>query len=137
MVRSFPDSGVLIDAARAEFTEHGIAAVDYFDDPDRAYLTSPFIRMETVPKATFTKRISELKFYEDFFADLRVEWCREWERMATIADEQARRYGLGALDAFHLAAAYILGADELVTTEKPQKPIYRSELVRVVYLYAT
>jgi predicted nucleic acid-binding protein len=93
--------------------------------------------METVPKATFTKRISELEFYDTFFSDSRVEWCREWERMANIADEQARRYGLGALDAFHIAAAYILGADELVTTEKPQKPLYRSELVRVVYLYAT
>jgi hypothetical protein len=55
--------------------------------------------------------------------------------METIADEQARQYGLGALDAFHIAAAYLLGADELVTTEKPRKPMYRSQLVRVIYLY--
>jgi predicted nucleic acid-binding protein len=137
MPKSFVDSGVLIDAARAERTDHGLKALEYLADPELTCLTSPFIRMETVPKATFTKRISELEFYVDFFADPRVEWCREWERMAAIADEQARQYGLGALDAFHLAAAYILGADELVTTEKPQKPIYRSQLVRVVYLYTT
>jgi predicted nucleic acid-binding protein len=135
MLRSFPDSGVLIDAARSGPRARGVIAVEYFDDPERIYLTSPLVRLETVPKASYTKRSIELEFYEDFFADPGVEWCRDWERMETIADEQARRYGLGALDAFHVAAAYLLGADELATTEKPGKPIHRSQLVRVVYLY--
>lgn len=40
-----------------------------------------------------------------------------------------------ATDALHLAAAYIGGAEELITTEKRSKPIYRSSLVKVVYLY--
>jgi predicted nucleic acid-binding protein len=135
MPRSFPDSGLLIDAARADRTERGVIGVKYLGDPARTWLTSPFVRLETVPKASYTKRSIELEFYEDFFADPGVEWCRDWERMETIADEQARRYGLGALDAFHVAAAYLLGADELATTEKPGKPIHRSQLVRVVYLY--
>jgi predicted nucleic acid-binding protein len=91
--------------------------------------------METVPKPTYTRRSLELAFYDNFFGDSRLEWCRDWERMETIADEQSRRHGLGALDAFHIAAAYLLGADELVTTEKPQKPIYRSQLIRVICLY--
>jgi len=134
MLRSFPDS-VLIDGARATRSDRTFTALDYFDDLERSYLTSPFIRMETVPRATYTRRSLEVAFYDNFFGDPRVEWCREWERMETIADEQARRYGLGALDAFHVAAAYILGADEFVTTEKPQKPMYRSQLVRVIYLY--
>jgi predicted nucleic acid-binding protein len=135
MPRSIPDSGVLIDAARGIRTDHTRLALRYFIDPQRTYLTSPFIRMETVPKATYMKRSPEMAFYANFFGDPRVEWCREWEQMATIADEQARKYGLGALDAFHVAAAYLLGADELVTTEKPERPIHRSQLVRVSYLY--
>jgi hypothetical protein len=110
-------------------------AVKYLGDPARSYLTSPLVRLETVPKASYNRRSAELEFYEDFFGDSRLEWCRDWERMETIAYEQARRYGLGAVDAFHIAAAYLLGADELVTTEKPQKPMYRSELVRVICLY--
>jgi predicted nucleic acid-binding protein len=52
------------------------------------------------------------------------------------ADAAARQYGLSAMDALHVAAAYLLGADELVTTERPSKPIYRNGLVKVVYLYA-
>jgi hypothetical protein len=39
------------------------------------------------------------------------------------------------MDALHLAAAHLAGADEFITTERPQKPIYRSTLVRVAYLF--
>jgi hypothetical protein len=49
---------------------------------------------------------------------------------------EAAKAGLGAMDALHLAAAYLAGADELITTEKPAKAIHRSSLVRVVYLFA-
>jgi len=44
-------------------------------------------------------------------------------------------HGLGAMDALHLAAAHAGGAEEPVTTEKRSKPIHRSSLVKVVYLY--
>ena len=136
MPRSFPDSGVLIDAARAANPERAKAALYYLDDPKRTYLTSPFVRLETLPKADYTGRIQELTFYEDFFRDPGVEWCRDWNRLETVAEEEARRHGLGALDALHVAAAHLLQADELVTTERPHKPVHRSRLVHVVYLYA-
>lgn len=38
------------------------------------------------------------------------------------------------MDALHLAAAHRSHADEFITTEKPNKPIHRSSLVKVVYL---
>jgi predicted nucleic acid-binding protein len=136
MPRSFPDSGVLIDAARAARPERAQAALYYLDDPQRTYLTSPLVRLETVRKARYTRRTEELDFYETFFRDPGVEWCRDWDRMETVAEAEARRHGLGALDALHLAAAHLLGADELVTTEGLHKPVHRSRLVRVVYLYA-
>ena len=39
------------------------------------------------------------------------------------------------MDSFHLAAAHLLNADEFLTIENPRKSIYRSKLVKVVYLY--
>jgi len=44
--------------------------------------------------------------------------------------------GLGAFDALHITAAHLLDTDELVTSERPGKAIYRTASVRVVYLYA-
>ena len=106
MIRSFPDSGVLIDATRGVPPFDQIA-FDYLDDSRRIFLTSPLVRLEVLPKA----------FYHQ-------------------PDEESRQHGLGALDALHVAAAYLLGADELVTTERPIKPIYRTSLVHVIYLYS-
>lgn len=135
MIRSFPDSRVLIGAART-LPSLDLAAFNYFDDGRRIFLTSPFVRLEIVPKASHMQRQRELSFYEKFFNNPGVEWCHDWARMEELAYQEARVHGLGALDALHLSAAYLLGADELVTTERPQKPIYRTALVRVVYLYA-
>ena len=39
------------------------------------------------------------------------------------------------MDALHIAAAHLLGADEFITTERPGKSIYRTSLVRVLYLF--
>jgi|SRR5579883_374870 predicted nucleic acid-binding protein len=135
MRRSFPDSGVLIDAARG-LPPYDRIAFEYFNSPDRIFLTSPLVRLETVPKAAYLRLQAELDFYEAFFNHPEVEYCGEWERLEETADRAARQFGLSAMDALHIAAAYLLGADELVTTERPSKPIYRNRLVEVVYLYA-
>ena len=39
------------------------------------------------------------------------------------------------MDSLHLAAAFLSGADEFVTTERPGKPIYRSSLLTIVHLF--
>ncbi len=52
-----------------------------------------------------------------------------------MADREARQHGLSAMNALHTAAAYLLRADELVTTERPGKAIYRTLRIRVLYLY--
>ncbi len=39
------------------------------------------------------------------------------------------------MDSLHIAAAHLLNADEFVKTEKPGRSIYRTKLVRVVYLF--
>ena len=58
-----------------------------------------------------------------------------FERIDETARREAEKHGLGAMDALHLAAAYLGNAAELITTEKPAKPMYRSGLVEVVCLY--
>ena len=60
---------------------------------------------------------------------------RNLERIDEVARAEAERHGLGAMDALHLAAAHVGGVAELITTEKRSKPIYRSSLVKVIYLY--
>lgn len=44
--------------------------------------------------------------------------------------------GVSAMDAFHLAAAHLLGADESLTVGNPRKSIYRTKLVDVVCVYS-
>ncbi len=134
MVRSFPDNGVLIDAARGVLPFDQIA-FNYLDDSRHIFLTSPFVQLEVLPKAAYHQRGDELAFYETFFHHQPLEWCRDSEQITRLADQEGCQYGLGALDALHVAAAYLLGADELVTTERPTKPIYRTSLIQVVYLY--
>lgn len=52
------------------------------------------------------------------------------------ASRESARSGINAMDSLHLAAAYLLRADEFITTENPRKSIYRTTLVKVVYLFA-
>jgi hypothetical protein len=59
VVRSFPDSGALIDAARGAPPFDRIA-FDYLDDFRRTFLTSPFVRLEVLPKAAYHRRADEL-----------------------------------------------------------------------------
>lgn len=135
-IRSFPDSGVLIDAARG-VPPTATIALGYLNNSShvRRFLTSAFVRLETIPKAHHARRVGELALYHSFFNNPHLEWCRDWAALEALADEVALRHGLGALDALHLAAAHLLGADELMTTERPTKPLYRNTLVEVVYLY--
>jgi predicted nucleic acid-binding protein len=51
------------------------------------------------------------------------------------AEEEARTLGLSALDALHVAAAIATGSTELVTSEKPGKPIHRLRRVSVRSIY--
>ena len=137
MPRIFVDSSVLIDAGRGN-TPSSVPALEFIFNltPERQLLTSPYVWLEVVPKAQYRHQAAELEFYENFFNDPSVLWCRDWQRMEELAREEAVRYGLSALDALHVAAAHLLGADELVTAERPGKALHRSQLVRVSYLYA-
>ena len=104
------------------------------EDPSRVFLTSPFVRLEVEPKAIYYKKHLERSFYEKFFKT--AVWYRELDKIEEGAQTEASRSGLAAIDALHLAAAHLSLADEFITTGKPNKPIHRSSLVKVIYLFS-
>ena len=77
----------------------------------------------------------EAEFYEAFFQAV-TRWAGVDNTVRQAYDE-ARAHGLAAMDALHVAAATVVGADELVTTEKPGRLIHRTRSVPVRTLYPT
>ncbi len=108
-------------------------ALQILKDPERIFLCSPFIRHEISPKALFNKQEGEYRFYQEYFR--RCIMIGDLKLILRHATNESARSGVGAMDSLHLAAAHLLRADEFVTTEKPSRSIYRSSLVKIVYLY--
>jgi hypothetical protein len=92
------------------------------------------LALEIVPKAAFNQQKLELSFYERYMASATP--YRGLNRIEKVARAEAARCGLAAMDALHVAAAFLLKADELITTERPGKPMYRTTLVKVRWLYS-
>lgn len=132
MIRTFLDSGVLLAAVRSVEKDQE-RALQLLEDPDRHFLTSAFVQLELVPKASFHKKRLEKSFYDEYFRA--AEWCQDVTRIVALAQKEAAQIGLSAMDALHLAAAHLLEADEFITTERPGKPLYRSKLAKVLYLF--
>lgn len=131
--RTYLDTGVLIVVARGkeDLVEKGL---EIFNDPDREFISSPFVKLEVLPKAVHGKHKDEVEFYEEFFSSARYQ-IKASEHLVEEALRYANAHGLGGMDALHVAAAIEAKADELVTTEKPTKPIHRVKEVKVVSLY--
>jgi predicted nucleic acid-binding protein len=131
-IRTFLDSGVLIAAFKGA-SELRTTALRELEDPRRLFLTSPFVRLEVLPKAIFNKQTGEARFYERFFAG--AIFAKDLKAILTLAEKEAAASGVGSMDSLHIAAAHLLNADEFITTEKPRKSIHRSSLVKVIYLF--
>ncbi len=128
--KTYIDSGVLINAFRGT-TEVSLKATQILDDPIREFASSPFVKLEALPKAIYHKQQEETEFYEVFFAATN-HWAYDLEQIFKTADHIARTYGLAGMDALHVAAALSIGVDELVTTERTTKPMHRVTEVRIV-----
>ena len=66
--------------------------------------------------------------------ETRSEKIRHWREFRGLGKKIWQGVGSG-MDALHVAAAIEAKADELVTTEKPTKPMHRVKEVKVVSLY--
>lgn len=128
-MKTFLDTGALIAAYRGE----GQAAqrvLDLLDDPVRQWVTSDFVRLELLPKPTYHRREDEVTFYDAFFAV--AQRTALTQGLVDDAFETAARFGLNAVDALHVAAARAAQCEELVTTERKEKPIHRVTGLRIV-----
>ncbi|MCY7278807.1 MAG: PIN domain-containing protein [Phormidesmis sp. CAN_BIN44] len=123
MKRSFVDSGVLIAAARGN-SDRTERALSVLGEVDRIFISSVFVKLETLPKAICYKQQPEVNFYKLFFEGV-MHWATDLEVMTQSAYQLAYTYGLSGIDALHIAAAISLNADEFITTEKSTKPMYR------------
>ena len=132
--RTFLDSGVLITAYKGSPSIEQ-PATRILDDPGRVFLTSPFVRHEVSPKALYNKQTLEYRFYQRYFR--RALFCDDLKAILSHAGKESAKSGIGPTDSLHIAAAHLLGADEFITTERPGKSIYRTSLVKVIYLFGS
>ena len=131
-MKTYLDSGVLIMAFRAEAVA-SLRAMQILDDANREFVTSPFVKLETLPKAQYQQQQEEVAFYETYFKAVRI-WVEDMAQILPVAHEVASQYGLAAMDALHVAAALTAKAEEIITTEKATKPMHRVAGIRVVSL---
>jgi len=85
------------------------------------------------PKSLYNKRHLEYRLYREYFQC--AVMLNDVRLILERASRESAKSGVSAMDSLHLAAAYLLKADEFITTETPQKSIYRTSLVNVTYLF--
>ncbi len=120
--RTYIDANLLIAAWRGE-GEAGLEAIKVLDDPERELAVSDAVWLELMPKALYQRQDREREFYEAVFEQAIHQ---PWDTGVLYnAHDFARRYGIAAMDAIHVANAQALGVDEFISAEKPTKPMFR------------
>jgi len=130
MTRTYLDSSVLIHAVQGA---EGSLVLACLEDPGREFVGATMLKLELLPQPTFHRRARGLAFLEAFFSRV-VSWEPASEALLADALREASRVPLSAMDAIHVAAAKRLGADELLTGEKPGKPLHQVKGLRVRFL---
>ena len=130
---TYIDSGVLIFAAKGT-TDAAALALPFLGDPNREYVTSDYVRLEILPKATFHRRTVEIDFYNLFFSTT-TRTIPTSPALLAYALEEACNTGIQGLDAVHIACAVFAGAEEFITSEKTNKPIHRTTLIKTVSIF--
>jgi predicted nucleic acid-binding protein len=133
MVRVFLDAGVLIGAFKGE-PDVREPAFAILNCPLLEFWYSPLLHLEVTLQAVHHKQVEELKFYDVYFRH--AEMYGDLNRTLEIAAPDAKRHGIGVVDALHVAAANLSKCEAFITTEKPTKPLFRTNLVKVVSLQA-
>jgi predicted nucleic acid-binding protein len=133
MKRTYIDANVLIAAFQGD-ESISRAAMEVLTDPERALVVSDYLRLEVLPKPTFHKREEEIEFMKSVF-DSASETIPSFPQVTAQALQLASEYDMTPVDALHVAAAVIGKVDELVTMEKPTKPMCRVKAVTVTSLY--
>lgn len=126
--RTYLDANILIAAWQAQ-DPLGFRAMAILDDPARQLIVSDAVWLEVMPKPIYHQREPEQTFYQAIFDAAEViPWRIEALHQA---HELAKRHGIAAMDAIHLALAISAQADEFVSAERPEKPMFRLTELRV------
>jgi hypothetical protein len=128
--KAYIDSGVLITAF-CGIQSVSVVAHQILNDENLEFASSHFVQLEVLPKATFNRQQDEAEFYETFFSAV-IHWATDLEQIIQNASQIACTYGLAAMDALHVAAALQTKADQLITTEKPTKPMHRVTEIQII-----
>src|ERR1035437_434454 len=131
-IRTFLDSGGVIASSKGSPSIEA-PANNILEHPHRVFLSSPFVRHEVSPKAPYNRQLDEYRFYQKYFR--RAAFCDDLKSILSYAGKESANSGVGAMDSLHIAAAYLLDTDEFITSESPGKSIYRTSLVKVIYLF--
>ncbi|SRR5579875_560794 len=132
MSRTYIDSGVLIAAARGTDSVSAKAQA-ILTEASRQFISSDLVRLEVIPKPSYFKRVAEVAYYQAFFAIVQ-DWAAITPTLIQLALQRGSEFGLGAVDAVHVAAAELSQAQEFITSERPTSPICRVTTVSVVSL---
>lgn len=132
-IRTVIDSCVLRAAFEGEECEANKKALAVLDDTNREFIAVDFVALETIPKPTFTKREEQVLLFQAFFdeAPLHAEVSSE---ITILAIQLASEHDIAPMDALIVSSAIIGGADELITLEKPTKPMFNVKAVKVTSL---
>lgn len=120
---TFIDSSVLINAAVGPNAARRMRALAIIGDPNREFASTRYLQLEVLPIPTRYQKHKERQFYEQFFGKVAV-WLDEASLIQPALD-LACQFGLGAMDALHLAAAMSVNA-EFISAEKTTKPVYQA-----------
>lgn len=130
LIRTFVDTGILIAAARGVGDE-ATSALEILKDTGREFAASQFLKLEVLPKAIFNQSTLEVTFYETYFQAVRY-WATDISQILEAGYREASQFGLGAMDALHIAAAVATDSQEFITTEKQTRSIHRTPSIKVI-----
>jgi hypothetical protein len=133
MRRTYLDRGVLIEAAAGRGLTAEVAQ-KHLSDPDRTFLSCPYLDLELLPQVILNHRPRQKEFLEAYLAA--TERIEDMDAIFQVAFRESSRSPVSGMDSLHIAAAHLLEADEFITTEKTSKPLYKNRLVPVIRLQA-
>lgn len=129
---TYLDANCLIAVADAE-EARAEKVFALLDDPQRAFVDSAFIALETLALAIHHRQKKRAQFFR-FYSNVCSHYSDNLPAIMYEACRQAERYGIVGIDACHIAAAIVGLADEFYTFEKPTKPMFRTREIKVISL---
>lgn len=124
----YVDSCVLILALQAQEEDLAARLMAEITDPAVRYIFSPLVELEVLPKPT--KRFpDQAAFFNAWFANAERIWYSDDVHLTAL--DQAKNYDIAPMDAAHVATAIVGKADELITGEKPTKPMFNTKDMKV------